>query len=88
MSVFNIYYLQESISLFLCIGPRVRHKMNLKINLDRLLQSNSFFVVVIMDFSVKSSKWYYHEKSRSEGNAVNTITKQYGPHWVINKHIY
>ena len=48
---------------------------NLERNLDRLFQNNPFSVVVIGDFNVKSSNWYYHDKSSSEGNAVDTITK-------------
>ena len=78
--------------LFLCIGPRVRHKMNLKKfsenlerNLHRAFQNNPFLVVVIGDFNVKSSNWHYHDKSSLEGNAFDTITKQYGVHQVIKK---
>ena len=58
---------------------------NLERNLDRLFQNNPFLVVVIGDFNVKSSNWYYHDKSSSEGNAVDTITKQYGLHQVIKE---
>ena len=54
-------------------------------NLDRLFQNNPFLVVVIGDFNVKSSKWYYDDKSSSEGNAVDTITEQYGLHQVIKE---
>ena len=58
---------------------------NLERNLDRLFQDNPFLVVVIGDFIVKSSNWYYHDKSSSEGNAVDAITKQYGLHQVIKE---
>ena len=58
---------------------------NFERNLDRLFQSNPFLVVVTWDFNVKSSNWYYHDKSSSEGNADDTITKQYGLHQVIKK---
>ena len=58
---------------------------NLERNLDRLFWNNPFLVVVIEDFNVKSSNWYYHDKSSSEGNAVDTITKQYGLHQVIKE---
>ena len=51
---------------------------NLERNLDRFFQNNSFLVVVIWDFNVRSSNWYYHKKSSSEGNAVDAKTKQYG----------
>ena len=51
--------------------------------MDRSFQSNHFLVVVIGDFNVKSSNWYYHDKSSSEGNAVDTITKQFGLNQVI-----
>ena len=78
--------------LFLCIGTRVRHKMNLKIflriskeYLDCLFQNNPFLVVVIGEFNVN---WYYHDKSSSEGNAVGTIIKQYVLHQVIKEPTY
>ena len=106
MSVFNIYYLQESINFEFKVGDKLCHYIslykspsqtqdefekfseNLERNLDRLLQNNSFFVAVISDFNVKSNNWYYYKKSRSKGNAVDTITKQYGLHCVIKEHIY
>ena len=49
---------------------------NLERNLDCLFQSKPFLSLVIGDFNIKSSNWYYHDKFRS-GNAVDTITKQY-----------
>ena len=58
---------------------------NLERNLEFLFQNNSFLVLVIEDFNVKSSNWYYHDKSSSKGNAVDTITKQYGLHQVIKQ---
>ena len=54
-------------------------------NSDRLFQNNPFLVAVIRDFNVKSSNWYYHDKSSSDSNAVDTITKQYGLHQVIKE---
>ena len=42
---------------------------NLERNLDSLFQNNPFLVAVIRDFNVKSSNWYYDNKSSSEGNA-------------------
>ena len=58
---------------------------NLERNLDRLFQNNPFLVVVLVDFNVESSNWYYHDKSSSEGNAVDTTAKQYGLHQVIKE---
>ena len=58
---------------------------NLERNLDRLFQNNPFLVVVIGDFNVKSSNWYYHDKSSSEDNEVDAITKQCGIHQVIKE---
>ena len=58
---------------------------NLERNLDRLFQNKPFLVVFIGDFNVKSSNWYYHGKSSSEGNAVDAITKQYGLNQVIKE---
>ena len=58
---------------------------NLEKNLDRLFQNNTFLVAVIGDFSFKSSNWYYHDKSISEGNAVDTITKQFSINQIINE---
>ena len=48
---------------------------NFERNLVRLFQKNPFLVAVIEDFNVQSSNWYYHDKFRSEGNAVDTIAK-------------
>ena len=53
--------------------------------MDSLFQNNLFLVVVIRNFNIKSSNWYYHGKSRSEGNTVDTITKQYGLHQMIKE---
>ena len=58
---------------------------NLEKNLDRLFQNNTFLVAVIGDFSFKSSNWYYHDNSISEGNAVDTITKQFSINQIINE---
>ena len=99
LRVLNIYYLQESlkigdklcnfISLYRSLSRSQdefeKFSENLERNLDRLFQNNLFLVVVIGDFNVKSSNRYYHDKSSSEGNAVDTITKQYGLHQVIKE---
>ena len=50
-----------------------------------MFQNNPFLVVVIGYFNVKSSNWYYRDKSSSENNAVDTITKQYGLYQVIKE---
>ena len=34
---------------------------------------------------LNQANWYNHDKSSSEGNRVDTITKQYGQHQVIKK---
>ena len=73
------------------MGPHVKQDEyekfyeNLERNLNRLFHSNPFFLVVIGNFIVKSSNWYYHDKSSSEGNAVNALAKQYGLHQVIKE---
>ena len=97
LRVLNIYYLQESINFELCnfislyrSPSQTQYKFekfseNLEKNLDLLLQNNPFLVVVIGDFNVKSSNWYYHDKPSSEGNAVDTITKQYVLHQLIKE---
>ena len=58
---------------------------NLERKLDHLFQNNPFSVAVIEDFNVNSSNWYYYNKSSSEGNAVDNITKQYGLGQVIKE---
>ena len=81
----NIHYLQESMSFELKIGDKLYNFVsfeNLERDLDRLFQSNPFLIVVISDFNVKPSSWYNHGKASSEGNAVDTITRQYGLHRV------
>ena len=77
--------------LFLCIGPSPKFSENLERNLDPLFHNNPFLVVVTDDFNVKSSNWYYYNKSSSEGNATDTITKyqKYIIHQVIkNQYIW
>ena len=101
LRVLNVYYLQKSISFELKIIDKLcnfislyrspsqtqdefeKFSENLKRNLDRLF--HPFLAAVIRDFNAKSSNWYYHDKSSSEGNAVDTITKQYGLHQVIKE---
>ena len=66
-------------------GELEQFSKNLERSLDHLFQNSSFLVVLISDFNVKSSSCYYLDKSSLEGNAVDTIIKQYGPHQVIKK---
>ena len=75
--------------IILCRSPSQKQDKLEKFfeNLERdlLFQNNTSLVVVICDFIVKSSNWYFHGKSSSESNAVETITKQYEIHQVIKE---
>ena len=94
LRVLIIHFVQESIRFELKIGDKFfniislcsspsqtqdefeKYSENHERILDRLFRNNPFLVV---------SNWYYHDKSWSEGNAVDTITKQYVLHQVIKE---
>ena len=39
---------------------------------------NSFLIVVLGDFNVKSKKWYKHDKTSYEGAKVDALTTHFG----------
>ena len=42
-----------------------------ELNLEKIVHSNPFLVVVIGDFNVKSSKWHCQDKLTFEGNVID-----------------
>ena len=50
---------------------------NFKLNLENIVQRNPFLVVIIRDFSAKSSKWHCQDKSTFEGNVIDYITSHF-----------
>ena len=53
----------------------LKFSKNLERRLDDLLRSNSFLVVVISYFNVKSNNWYCGDKFSLEVDTVDNITK-------------
>ena len=49
---------------------------NLELNLDKIANKSPYLLVVLGDFSVKSSNWYKHDNKTYEGSKIDTITPQ------------
>ena len=49
---------------------------NLELNLDKIANKSPYLLVVLGDFSVKSSKWYKHDNKTYEGSKIDTTTPQ------------
>ena len=58
---------------------------NHELNLDNLVQRNLLLVVAIGDFNVKSSNWFFQDKTNFEGDAIENLASQFGLHQVINE---
>ena len=56
---------------------------NLELNLENLVQRNSFLVVTIGDFNPKSSNLLCQDKASFEGDTIENLTSQFGLHQVI-----
>ena len=49
------------------------------------MQNNSFLVVLLGDFNVKSGNWYKNDITTSEGKAIENIPSQFALHQVIHE---
>ena len=58
---------------------------NLELNLENLVQRNSFLVVAIGDFNPKSSNLFRQDKASFEGDTIENLTSQFGLHQVIKE---
>ena len=58
---------------------------NHELNLDNLVQRNLLLVVAIGDFNVKSSNWFFQDKTNFEGDAIENLASQFGLHQVIKE---
>ena len=60
-------------------------KENFELNLESVVQNNPFLVVLLGDFSVKSSNWCKNDITTTEGKAIENISLQFGLHQIINE---
>ena len=51
---------------------------NLELNLDMTANKRPYLIVILGDFNAKSSNWYKHDKTTSEGSKTEAITSQFG----------
>ena len=58
---------------------------NLELTLDEVAKHNSFLVVVLGDFNVKSENLYKHDKTSYEGAKIDTLTSQFGLQQIVKE---
>ena len=58
---------------------------NFEMTLEILSQKSPFLITAIGDFNAKSKNWYNEDKTSFEGNAIESITSQFGLHQLINE---
>ena len=58
---------------------------NLELNLDKIANKSPYLLVVLGDFSVKSSNWYENENTNYESSKLDTITPQFGLQHLIKE---
>ena len=61
---------------------------NFELNLDKIFicyQFTSPYLSVVLDFNVKSSNWYKHNKTTYEGSKIDAITSQFGLQQLIKE---
>ena len=54
-------------------------------NIDALSTNNPFLIVMIGDFSAKSSNWYLNDRNRFEGSQIQFLASQFAMSQVINE---
>ena len=59
-----------------------------ELNLDKIAKKSSYLLVVLGDFSVKSSYSYKHDKAAYEGSKIDVITSQFGLQQLIKEPIH
>ena len=53
--------------------------------LDKIFETNPFFVITLGDFNAKLSQWYKNDKITTEGSKIANLTSQYGLKQIINQ---
>ena len=56
-----------------------------EINLDTILASNTFLIVFLGEFNVKSNLWCKSGKTSYEGSKIDSITSQFGLEQLISE---
>ena len=50
---------------------------NFELNLDKVTNKNPYLIIILGDFSAKSSNWYKHDTTTYEGSKIDAITSQF-----------
>ena len=58
---------------------------NLQLLLDKISNQELFLTVVLGDFNTKSSNWYKHDKTISDGSKIDVLTSQFGLQQLIKE---
>ena len=58
---------------------------NLELTLDEVANLNTFLIIVLDDFNVKSENWYKHDKTSYEGAKTDALTTQFGLQQIIKE---
>ena len=58
---------------------------NLQPLLDKISNQELFLTVVLGDFNTKSSNWYKHDKTISDGSKIDVLTSQFGLEQLIKE---
>ena len=61
---------------------------NLKLTLDRLAIEKPYLKAIIGEFTVKSSSWYKHDETKSEGFKIEAVTFKFGLQQLIQESIH
>ena len=51
---------------------------NFEINLDKITNKNTYWLVILGDFNAKSSNKYKHDATTYKGPKIDAITSQFG----------
>ena len=58
---------------------------NLDLNLDKIANKSPYLLVVLDNFSIKSSNWYKNDKTTYECSKIDAITSQFGLQQLIKE---
>ena len=78
--------------LYLCIDHLINPKCvfetftnKLELILDKIFETDPFFVIALGDFNAELSQWYKNDKITTEDSKVANLTSQYGLKQIINQ---
>ena len=66
------------------LGDFETFSKNFELNLENIVQRNSFLVVTIRDFNAKSSTWHCRHKSTFEENVIDNILQSFTKYLRLN----